>query len=82
MEKATIAVLYARTRESDLDAAERWRQFRLGRDHLFQTHPQSPLSAAQQAYFAGLPYYDYTPALRFVLAVDTPAGCSRERSAA
>jgi uncharacterized protein (DUF1684 family) len=41
------------------------------RDHLFRTHPQSPLSDAQQAHFTGLRYYDYELALRFVLAVDT-----------
>jgi len=69
--RRSVAALYARTRERDRDAAAQWQEFCLGRDRLFQTHPQSPLSDAQQACFTGLRYYDYDPALRFVLAVDT-----------
>ncbi len=66
-----VAELYAQVRRSNLSDAERWWQFREGRDELFRTHPQSALPEEQKAAFAGLRYYPYNPALRFVLAVDT-----------
>ena len=39
----------------------------LGRDHLFRTHPQSPLPAGDPLRRTGLPYWPYDPALRFEL---------------
>ena len=69
--RRSVAALYARARERDRDAAERCQQFRQGRDQLFRTHPQSALSDEQKAHFTGLRYYDYDPAFRFVLPVDT-----------
>ena len=45
--------------------------WRAERDDLFRNHPQSALSTAQKAGFAGLPYYDYDPTFRVVAQVDT-----------
>jgi uncharacterized protein (DUF1684 family) len=46
-----------------------WAQWRAARDALFRDHPQSALDSAQQAVFAGLPYYPYDPAFRVVAPV-------------
>ncbi len=45
--------------------------FRLQRDELFHTHPQSALDETQKATFTGLSYYDYDPAYRVTARVDT-----------
>ena len=39
--------------------------FRAGRDHLFRTHPQSPIPSADRAGFAGLAYFEPDPRYRF-----------------
>lgn len=39
-------------------------QFRQGRDELFRTHPQSPLSEETRARFRGLRYFDADPRWR------------------
>lgn len=39
-------------------------RFRAERDALFARHPQSPLSAAAQRSFSGLPYFPHNPALK------------------
>jgi len=41
-----------------------WEHWRARRDELFAAHPQSPLTEADRASFAGLPYFDYDPAFR------------------
>jgi len=38
---------------------------------LFRTHAQSPLDEAQKATFVGLPYYDYDPAYRVRVRLNT-----------
>lgn len=65
-----VAELYARLRQSSLSQPERCQQFRRDRDLLFASHPLSALSDEQKADFAGLRYYPYDPAWRFVLPVD------------
>ena len=67
-----------RRRVSDLYGAVRaepeprraWRLWREARDRLFGDHPQSPLEPAARRRFAGLPFFDYDPALRFAVGVD------------
>ncbi|HEX6121557.1 MAG TPA: hypothetical protein VFY89_00280, partial [Ktedonobacterales bacterium] len=64
--RARVAALYAAR-------AAAWRQgddpqatlgrFRAAKDALFAHHPQSPLDPVARARFAGLPYFDYDPAL-------------------
>ncbi|MCZ7568255.1 MAG: DUF1684 domain-containing protein [Ardenticatenaceae bacterium] len=68
--RRSVAKLYARVRESGLDAADTCHRFRVERDDLFRSHPQSPLSDEQKVRFSGLSYYPYDPAFRFVLPVD------------
>jgi uncharacterized protein (DUF1684 family) len=45
-------------------------QFRAQKDAFFKTHPQSPLTAEQQADFAGLRYFPENPDLRQVLPLE------------
>jgi len=44
--------------------------FRAQKDAFFRTHPQSPLTAEQQAAFAGLRYFPENPDLRLVLPLE------------
>jgi uncharacterized protein (DUF1684 family) len=69
--RRSVAALYAAVRQGALDPAASWREFRAGRDALFRAHPQSALSDEQKRGFSGLRYYDYDPAYRFLLPVDT-----------
>jgi uncharacterized protein len=61
--------LYATVRATH-DPAQAWRLWRNRRDTLFCDHPQSPLSSSERAVFAGLPYFDYDPALRHLVSLD------------
>jgi uncharacterized protein len=45
-------------------------QFRAQKDAFFKTHPQSPLTAEQQATFTGLHYFPEDPELRLVLPIE------------
>ena len=69
--KRRIFELYAEVR-ADGDPRRAWQHWRDTRDDLFANHPQSPLTPEQRTSFAGLPYFDYDPALR-VLADTEPA---------
>ncbi|MDX2160367.1 MAG: DUF1684 domain-containing protein [bacterium] len=40
------------------------------KDGFFRSHPQSPLSPAQQAQFDGLTYFDFNPALDLTITVE------------
>lgn len=64
--------LYAAVRAQHLP--ERGHEiWRVGRDELFRTHPQSPLPAGDPLRATGLPYWPYDPALRFSLPLlETP----------
>jgi uncharacterized protein (DUF1684 family) len=63
------AALYAAAR-SAADPVAGWRTWRDGRDELFATHPDSPLSPEARERFSGLPFAPYDPALRFESALD------------
>jgi len=45
-------------------------RFRDGRNQLFRTHPQSPLSDAARARFIGLRYFDLDPSCRIHVRVE------------
>jgi uncharacterized protein (DUF1684 family) len=45
-------------------------RFRQGRDELFRTHPQSPLSEEARSRFNGLQYFDDNPAYRLRMRVE------------
>lgn len=73
-----IQALYARLRAADtpLQAHALWRA---GRDRLFGTHPQSPLSPTDPLRDNGLPYWPYDPAVRWTLPLE-PAGDPQHRT--
>lgn len=66
-----VSALYGAVRaEGDPERAhKRWRE---GRDDLFRTHPQSPLSEGHPLRESGLPYWPYDPRLRFELEIESP----------
>ena len=66
-----VTEMYRLVRELRTDAPEAYAGFRHVRDELFQTHPQSPLDEQQMATFQGLRYFDYDPAFRVGVQVDT-----------
>jgi uncharacterized protein len=67
--KRRVFELYAAVRASP-DPERAWRLWRDTRDELFSTHPQSPLPPERRASFAGVPYFDYDPALRLLAEVE------------
>jgi uncharacterized protein len=69
--RRSVAALYAAVRQGAPDPVASWREFRTGRDALFRAHPQSALSETRKRGFDGLRYYDYDPAFRFLLPVDS-----------
>jgi uncharacterized protein (DUF1684 family) len=69
--RRSVAELYAAVRAGAHDPIVSWRAFRTGRDTLFRAHPQSALSEEQKRHFKGLRYYDYDPAFRFLLPIDS-----------
>lgn len=69
--RRSVAALYADIRRAGSGLRETWMTFRRRRDELFKHHPQSALSDAQKATFSGLSYFDYDPALRFLVHIDT-----------
>ncbi|MEO8468548.1 MAG: DUF1684 domain-containing protein [Chloroflexota bacterium] len=69
--------LYAGTRDlASRDPRAAWDGWRIARDELYRTHPQSPVPVEQRAAFHGL-YYAYDPALRTEATI-TPANASGE----
>jgi uncharacterized protein (DUF1684 family) len=67
--KRRVFELYADVR-ADPDPRRAWRTWREARDILYSRHPQSPLPPPARASFAGVPYFDYDPALRFLAEVE------------
>ena len=65
-----VAAIYAGVRNSKDEVAKRHRRFRVQRDELFRTHPQSALAPEQRARFTGLRYWQYNPSYRFVVPVE------------
>jgi len=65
-----VGSLYGDVRSTS-EPAQAWAGWRAGRDELFGSHPDSPLSTAARAGFAGLPFPAYDGALRWEAEVDT-----------
>src|SRR5690242_14448770 len=70
--RRTVADLYATVRcEEEAERAhEIWRE---GRDKLFRTHAQSPLTSDDPLRETGLPYFPYDSAMRFEAALEPVA---------
>src|SRR3954451_23321036 len=66
-----VAEIYRGVRMDSADLATRCAAYRSARDDLFRMHSQSPIPVQQRSRFEKLCYYDYDPAFRFVLPVDT-----------
>lgn len=64
-----VHALYADVRAS-ADPAAAHESWRLGRDELLATHPDSPLPPEQRVTFTGLAIAPYDPALRFEAVVE------------
>ncbi len=66
-----VADLYADVRALAPETA--WARWRAVRDTLFREHPQTPLEPERRKAFGGIDYFAYDPALRFTVALATPA---------
>jgi len=66
--KRRIFDLYRTVRAHD-DPRAAWTLWRETRDVLFKTHPQSPIPEESRPAFAGVPYYDYDPSMRFTVSL-------------
>ena len=64
-----VHALYAGVRAED-DPAQGYALWRAGRDDLFASHPQSPLTVDDSLRTTGVPYWSYNPSLRWTLAVE------------
>lgn len=62
--------IYAKVRDPDLEAYERWQRFRADQDHLFKSHPQTALTLDQVQNFSSLPFFPYDPDYRFMLPIE------------
>ncbi len=74
--RAWVNEIYCQVREAQqrgLEARETLQAFRTARDQLFFSHPQSALDEMQKASFGKLEYFDYDPALRLKLPLETAA---------
>ena len=60
-----VAELFAELRRKPADA-ETLQWFRAEKDHLFRSHPQSPIPVQERASFSGLPYWPFDPRARAV----------------
>ena len=68
-----IADLYAQVR-AEPDPATAWALWRSTRDRLYREHPQTPLEDTSS--FRALPFFDYDPALRFLVQLDPMKGAA------
>ena len=71
-----VGELYAAVR-AEADPSRGHQLWRAGRDALFRTHSQSPLSPEDPLRESGLPYWPYDPALRFELELRPVAEAGR-----
>ncbi len=67
-----VAEMYAGVRSVPNHGMQAWQGWRVNRDDLMKSHAASPLSGDQQAAFKELEYFDYDPALRFIVGTITP----------
>lgn len=71
--RRVVAELYATVRH-DPPGPTTWSHWRVARDELFATHPQSALRPARRESFTGLPYFPYDPSWRLRARVEPVSG--------
>ncbi|MDQ2904294.1 MAG: DUF1684 domain-containing protein [Ktedonobacteraceae bacterium] len=77
-----VAELYRERNRAVLngdDPATILRRFRVGRDDLFGSHPQSALDEEQRRTFTGLHYFPYDPALCVSAELDSSGEVTRQQ---
>jgi uncharacterized protein (DUF1684 family) len=75
--RRTVAAQYAEARAtSHADAAAAAADFRLARDALFATHPDSPIPAGRRSGWRGASWYPYDPAWRIYARFEPAATVS------
>jgi uncharacterized protein (DUF1684 family) len=64
--KRRILELYAEVRATAAAGSPEaaWKRWRVVRDDLFRTHPQSPVPEAERGAYPGVPLFPYDPAFR------------------
>lgn len=67
-----VAANYARTRDGG-PGAESWMAWRIARDALFASHPQSPVPDDHRAGFTGMRFFPHDPSWRLAARVETGA---------
>jgi uncharacterized protein len=72
-----VSELYAAIR-LEPDPVVAWTHWRDVRDHLFRSHPQSPVPAADRGDATAPVYYDYDPTLRTVADIEAADGATFE----
>ncbi len=71
--RRSVAELYTTVRQQAAtgDPAGAHATWRAGRDRLFASHPDSPITGDRRGAFTGLRYAPYDPSVRWELPVDT-----------
>jgi len=67
-----VAEMYAGVRSVPNHGMQAWQGWRVIRDDLMKSHAASPMNGDQQASFKELAYFDYDPALRFLVHTTKP----------
>jgi len=67
-----VTEMYAGVRSVPNHGMQAWQGWRAIRDDLMASHAASPLNGDQQAIFKELEYFDYDPALRFLVDTAKP----------
>lgn len=71
-----VTEMYAGVRSVPNHGMQAWQGWRAIRDDLMSSHAASPLNGDQQAIFKELEYFDYDPALRFLVDSARPEECT------
>lgn len=76
-----VAANYLRARERG-GGGEAWMAWRLERDEIFNTHPQSPVPEGRRADFAGMGFFPYDPTWRLEAIIEPAAADAGEAPSA
>ena len=75
-----VAANYVRARERG-GGDEAWMAWRLERDDIFRSHPQSPVPEGRRAGFGGMGFFPYDPTWRLEAVVEPTADAGEAPSA-